>query len=84
MTSTGDSEGEIIKRSKINTHSDECWDKILKGFLGDSSQTPPMYSALKQDGVRLYKLARQGKEVERKLNIQSPSENMKLLLIIDK
>lgn len=66
MTSTGDSEGEIIKRSKINTHSDEYWDKILKGFLGDSSQTPPMYSALKQDGVRLYKLARQGKEVERK------------------
>lgn len=66
MTSTGDSEGEIIKKSKIYSHSKPHWENTLKSFLGDSLQTPPMYSALKKDGVRLYKLARQGKEVERK------------------
>jgi len=38
----------------------------LSGFIGDIEQVPPMYSALKVDGQPLYKLARQGKEVERK------------------
>ncbi|HIZ84342.1 MAG TPA: tRNA pseudouridine(55) synthase TruB [Firmicutes bacterium] len=39
---------------------------VLPRFTGEILQTPPMYSALKKDGVRLYELARQGKEVERK------------------
>ena len=46
------------------------FDEVLKaaeGFKGEIMQLPPMYSALKKDGVRLYELARQGKEVERTL-----------------
>ena len=39
--------------------------KILQGFMGDSMQIPPMYSALKKDGKRLYELARKGETVER-------------------
>jgi len=39
--------------------------EAIEGFLGDSLQVPPMYSALKKDGVRLYELARQGIEIER-------------------
>ena len=39
--------------------------KVSQGFKGEIMQLPPMYSALKKDGVRLYELARQGKEVER-------------------
>ncbi len=39
--------------------------KAVEGFKGEIMQLPPMYSALKKDGVRLYELARQGKEVER-------------------
>lgn len=45
-----------------------CFEDVLKaveGFKGEIMQLPPMYSALKKDGVRLYELARQGKEVER-------------------
>lgn len=64
-TSTYDLEGEVIER-KDTTHLNE--DEVLKtisSFIGEYDQVPPMYSALKKDGVRLYKLARQGIEVER-------------------
>ena len=42
------------------------WNAIVQGFVGESMQVPPMYSALKQDGKRLYELARKGETVERK------------------
>lgn len=63
-TSTLDADGEVILEKKV----DEILniDNVLKSFQGISEQIPPMYSAIKQDGVKLYELARQGIEVERK------------------
>ncbi len=45
--------------------SREDWEKLLSAFVGDTEQIPPMYSALKKDGKRLYELARKGEVVER-------------------
>ena len=45
--------------------SADDWNEILQGFCGESTQIPPMYSALKKDGKRLYELARKGETVER-------------------
>ncbi len=65
-TSTGDADGgETIATADVPELSFEQWNEILQGFLGESMQIPPMYSALKKDGKRLYKLARQGETVER-------------------
>lgn len=65
-TSTGDADGgETIATADVPDLSFEEWDDIVQGFLGESMQVPPMYSALKKDGKRLYELARQGKTVER-------------------
>jgi len=64
-TSTGDVEGDIIKTSNIHPLSKKEWKQILRRFEGEIEQVPPMYSALKKNGVRLYKFARQGKVVER-------------------
>jgi len=65
-TNTGDADGsEVIETADVPELSPDEWDAILQGFLGESTQVPPMYSALKQDGKRLYELARQGKTVER-------------------
>ncbi|MBI1328185.1 MAG: tRNA pseudouridine(55) synthase TruB [Alphaproteobacteria bacterium] len=62
-TSTDDREGEIIATSpKIPTQ--EEIEKIIPEFLGDIMQAPPQYSAIKVDGERAYKLAREGVEVE--------------------
>jgi tRNA pseudouridine55 synthase len=63
-SSTGDPEGEILKRRSVNVTVEQI-DTVLAGFLGDQQQVPPMHSALKRDGVPLYRLARQGLEVER-------------------
>ena len=65
-TDTGDYTGEVIERKEVGDISKSYLEKILDSFLGESEQIPPMYSALKKDGVPLYKLARQGVEVERK------------------
>jgi tRNA pseudouridine55 synthase len=63
-TATGDAEGEILERLPV--HTDEARiETVLRGFRGAIDQIPPMYSALKQGGVPLYGLARQGKTVER-------------------
>lgn len=54
--------------------SEELLNSTIQSFLGESEQTPPMYSAIKKDGVRLYELARKGEEVEitpRKIIIHS-------------
>jgi tRNA pseudouridine55 synthase len=65
-TSTGDADGgETIATAEVPSLSFEEWNEILQGFLGESMQVPPMYSALKKDGKRLYELARKGETVER-------------------
>ena len=65
-TSTGDADGgEVIATAEVPALSFEEWDTILQGFRGESLQVPPMYSALKKDGKRLYELARKGETVER-------------------
>lgn len=66
-TSTGDAEGEIIYQCDVAPEmtSQPLLDKALQAFSGRISQVPPMTSALKKDGQPLYKLARQGIEVER-------------------
>lgn len=64
-TTTYDSEGEITKSGPVN-FSQRQIEKNLKTFLGQIDQVPPMYSAIKQGGQPLYKLAREGIEVERK------------------
>lgn len=62
-STTGDPEGELTDVSdKVPTR--EEIELVLKRFTGDIQQRPPIYSALKIDGVRAYKLARDGQEVE--------------------
>lgn len=65
-TDTYDIEGRILEQSKKESVSLEEFEKALENFKGDIKQIPPMYSALKIDGKKLYELARQGIEVERK------------------
>jgi len=64
-TTTGDSEGELIERLPTAAVSAAHLRTVMAGFLGAIEQVPPMYSALKHKGERLYKLARQGVEVAR-------------------
>ena len=63
-TSTGDREGAVISTQPLTLREKDI-EPAIGQFRGDILQTPPMHSALKQDGVPLYKMARQGKEVER-------------------
>jgi tRNA pseudouridine55 synthase len=63
-TSTGDAEGEVLEQRPVSVTGKQ-FRKVMDGFLGDIEQIPPMYSAVKHQGQRLYKLARQGLEVER-------------------
>ena len=65
-TTTGDAEGEVLETNDATGLSEEQVEKALAAFRGDIEQVPPMYSAIKQDGKPLYKLAREGREVERK------------------
>ena len=62
-TDTDDITGNVISEKEVNITKFEV-ETALKGFLGEIEQTPPMYSAIKKDGVRLYKLAREGKTAE--------------------
>ena len=64
-TDTGDADGTEIATADVPELSFEEWDAVLQGFVGESMQVPPMYSALKKDGKRLYELARKGETVER-------------------
>jgi tRNA pseudouridine55 synthase len=57
-------EGEVIKKKDVPNISKEKLDEVLRSFLGNSQQIPPKFSAIKVNGVPLYKSARQGKEVE--------------------
>jgi len=64
-TSTADAEGELIESRPVTGLAEQQLHKAMAGFLGDIDQIPPMYSAVKHKGQRLYKLARQGVEVKR-------------------
>jgi tRNA pseudouridine55 synthase len=64
-TDTGDAEGNEIDRQDVPAMSTADWQDLLQGFVGESLQVPPMYSALKQGGKRLYELARKGVTVAR-------------------
>ncbi len=64
-TDTEDMDGNIISESDYSHVTAEMLEDTVKSFMGKSMQIPPMVSALKKDGKRLYELAREGKEVER-------------------
>jgi len=63
-TDTYDADGQVIATQPVNVDESELR-AVLARFVGEIDQVPPMYSALKRDGKPLYKLARQGIEVER-------------------
>ncbi|MBP3891760.1 MAG: tRNA pseudouridine(55) synthase TruB [Solobacterium sp.] len=65
-TDTEDIWGNVMERKETKAHTQEELDEIAASFIGKRTQIPPMYSALKVDGKRLYELARKGVEVERK------------------
>lgn len=88
-TTTYDLEGEVLEEKDTSNLSDNDILDAIKEFIGEYSQVPPMYSALKQNGVRLYELARKGIEVEREgrliniyniedINIDNPYVSMKV------
>ncbi|MDF1816887.1 MAG: tRNA pseudouridine(55) synthase TruB [Verrucomicrobiales bacterium] len=64
-TNTQDAEGVVEEEKEVPDFSNEEIEAVFNKFQGDFYQTPPMVSAIKKDGVPLYKLARQGKEVKR-------------------
>lgn len=63
-TDTEDTTGEVQKQSEV-TVSEEAVQAVMESFVGSYEQVPPMYSAIKVNGQKLYELARQGKVVER-------------------
>lgn len=65
-STTGDEEGEKQTHPIPASVTEERIREVLAGFVGPMEQTPPMYSAVKVGGKPLYKLAREGKEIERK------------------
>ncbi len=64
-TSTQDKEGDVLEKKEVPEFTREQITSVFDGLKGDFYQMPPMVSAIKKDGVPLYKLARQGKVVER-------------------
>ena len=66
QTDSGDAQGKIIRRADYQDIKPEEIKTAVKFFLGESYQIPPMVSAVRQGGQRLYKLARKGIEIERK------------------
>lgn len=64
-TTTYDLEGEILEERDISHINDKEVFEVINSFKGEYCQVPPMFSALKKNGVRLYELARKGIEVER-------------------
>ncbi len=64
FTDTQDASGEIIESFQVNVTEKQIRD-VIQSFVGDVTQIPPMYSAIKIDGKKLYELAREGVVVER-------------------
>lgn len=65
-TDTGDREGEVVETHAVPSLNEKQIEKVLRRFIGEIEQVPPMYSAVKHQGRPLYRLARQGKSIERK------------------
>ena len=66
-TSTGDSEGKVIEEKPFDFKmSAEKIQKMLNSFIGTTEQIPPMYSAIKVNGTKLYEIARKGETIVRK------------------
>ena len=65
-TTTGDAEGSVVENHPVVAFTEAQIENVLQSFIGKIQQIPPMYSALKHEGQRLYRLARRGIEVERK------------------
>ena len=78
-TPSYDLETEINENFPIDHITNELIHSTTSQFIGDIEQIPPVFSALKKDGKRLYEYAREGKEVEIKKE-GSPSQNLKLPL----
>ncbi|MCL2572281.1 MAG: tRNA pseudouridine(55) synthase TruB [Defluviitaleaceae bacterium] len=73
VTDTGDMTGEVVNQSLVSFDEAKIL-QVVEGFCGQQMQMPPMYSAIKIGGKKLYELARQGQVVERKprgVNIES-------------
>jgi tRNA pseudouridine55 synthase len=64
-TATGDTEGDVLQTRPVEGVTADMIEQVLAQFRGEIEQLPPMYSALKHKGKRLYELAREGVEVER-------------------
>ena len=84
-TDTGDLTGKVVETKEIpNLKKDEI-SKVLHGFLGKSTQIPPIFSALKVNGQEMYKYARKGIEIERKpreievfdIHLKTPRKHLK-------
>jgi tRNA pseudouridine55 synthase len=67
-TNTGDAEGEVLERFDVNVSQAE-FEQVCQQFLGEISQVPPMFSALKHEGKAMYEYARAGIEIERKARL---------------
>ena len=65
QTDTGDADGKIVAQAAIPAFDETLLDKVAQQFLGAQQQIPPMYSALKKDGKKLYEYARAGIEIDR-------------------
>jgi tRNA pseudouridine55 synthase len=64
-TNSQDADGEVMETQPVPAFTVAQIEEAMKTFIGDQYQTPPMFSAIKVDGVPLYKLARKGEEIER-------------------
>jgi tRNA pseudouridine55 synthase len=64
-TPSGDGETAVDREAPVPPLTDESVDRVLATFLGEQTQIPPMHSALKHEGQRLYELARRGESIER-------------------
>ena len=65
-TATGDAQGQVVETRRYERPDEKPVENLLRRFVGEIQQLPPMYSAIKVDGRRLYELARKGRTVERK------------------
>jgi tRNA pseudouridine55 synthase len=64
-TTTEDASGEVLETKEVDFNEDKIRE-VVASFIGRLEQVPPMYSAVKVNGKKLYELAREGKEIERK------------------
>jgi len=74
QTDTGDIEGKVIKEGPVPTLNKDELENVLKSFLGEQNQIPPIYSSVKINGKKAYEYARNGQEIElqpRKIEIYS-------------